>query len=408
MSNPQIRKRTVLNFIGIVFCLAAIVATLIATGDSAISTRNILSNKTLEKTAEIKAIPVTLQSKPEQAVLTFNSQGKDIIDLQTQLKKRGYYLGALDGIYGEGTQEAVYNFQLSMGLETTGTVDPQTREFLQLNNSTSSNDPIPVMGLTTAAVGLSPDLQTIVDRGELIVAVLGIDVAPFFAKNQQGDLIGLDIKIAQDLATALGVSLKFNRTAKTFNDVVDIVDLREADLAISKLSQTLARAKKVLFSSPYLTLRHGLLINRLQLAKASKGKDTVDFLKNFEGKIGVIKGSSYVGFTQEKFPQAQIVEFTTWEDVISAAMRGDVLAAYRDELEVKKIIFNQPNVALNFKTVALTDTQDPISIAFPWSSRHLFEFVNLYLGLNKVNYTVDSLIEEYSDTFGKPQKTKHQ
>ncbi|MGD1702044.1 hypothetical protein [Dapis sp. BLCC M229] len=32
-------------------------------------------------------------------------------------------------------------------------------------------------------------------------------------------------------------------------------------------------------------------------------------------------------------------------DVIKGAIKGDVLAAYRDDLEVKKIVVNQPNVA---------------------------------------------------------------
>lgn len=407
MSISPIRKQTFLKLVGIIFCIAAIVAVLVTTGDSAISTSNILSKETIGKTAETQAISVTVPSNLDQLLPTPNSQGNQVIDLQTQLKKRGYYTGALDGVYGEGTQEAVYNLQVSMGLEATGTVDSQTWQYLQPNDSmraeVTSN-----IGLTNSSVGLSPDLQTIVDRNQLIVAIIGVDIPPFFVKNKQGNLTGSDIKIAQDLATALGVSLKIDRTAKTFNDVVDIVNSQKADLGISKLSQTLARAKMVSFSRPYLTLRHGLLINRLQLAKASKGKDTVDFLKNFEGKIGVIQGSSYVGFTKEKFPQAQIVEFTTWEEVIEAAINGDVLAAYRDELEVKKILLNQPNIALNFKTVALSDSYDPIAIALPWSSGHLLQFVNLYLDLNKINYTVDSLIQEYSDIFGKPAPAKKQ
>lgn len=407
MSIPPSRKQTFIKLIGIIFCIATIVAILVTRADFAISTSNILSKETTAKTAETQAISVTFESNLDQPLPTPNSQGNQVIDLQTQLKKRGYYPGALDGVYGEGTQEAVYNLQVSMGLEATGTVDPQTWQYLQPNDSTRA-EATSTIGLTTSSVGLSPDLQTIVDRNQLIVAILGIDSPPFFVKNKHGNLIGLDIKIAQDLATALGVSLKIDRTAKTFNDVVDIVNSQKADLGISKLSQTLARAKMVSFSRPYLTLRHGLLINRLQLAKASKGKDMVDFLKNFEGKIGVIQGSSYVGFTKEKFPQAKIVEFTTWEDVIKAAINGDVLAAYRDELEVKKIILNQPNIALNFKTVALSDSYDPIAIALPWSSGHLLQFVNLYLDLNKINYTVDSLIEEYSHIFGKTGQPKPQ
>ncbi|MCF3608266.1 peptidoglycan-binding protein [Planktothrix agardhii 1033] len=165
--------------------------------DFAISTSNILSKETTGKTAETQAIPVTFLSNPDQQLPTLNSQGNQVIDLQTQLKKRGYYPGALDGVYGEGTQEAVYNLQVSMGLEATGTVDPQTWQYLQPNDSTRA-EATSTIGLTTSSVGLSPDLQTIVDRNQLIVAILGIDSPPFFVKNKHGNLIGLDIKIAQD------------------------------------------------------------------------------------------------------------------------------------------------------------------------------------------------------------------
>ncbi len=90
-------------------------------------------------------------------------------------------------------------------------------------------------------------------------------------------------------------------------------------------------------------------------------------MRNFEGKIGVINGSSYEGFAKQKFPNGTIVTYLSWEHVI----KGDILAAYHDELEVKKIVVNQPNVAFKFQTVALTYTQYPIAIALPWSSNHL-------------------------------------
>lgn len=87
-------------------------------------------------------------------------------------------------------------------------------------------------------------------------------------------------------------------------------------------------------------------------------------------------------------------------------MRGDILAAYRDELEVKKILINYPNVALNFQTVALTDSQDLIAIALPWSSNHLLKFVNLYLTMNEKQYTVSQLLEDYSDLLVSPSQSR--
>jgi len=52
--------------IGIIFCIATIVAILVTRADFAISTSNILSKETTAKTAETQAIPVTFLSNPDQ------------------------------------------------------------------------------------------------------------------------------------------------------------------------------------------------------------------------------------------------------------------------------------------------------------------------------------------------------
>ena len=90
-----------------------------------------------------------------------------------------------------------------------------------------------------------PDIQRILDRDKLIVAVLTSDNAPFFMTDDSdsNNLIGLDAKIAKGLADALGVEVEFNRSADTFNGVVDQVYQLKADIAISKISQPLSRAQ---------------------------------------------------------------------------------------------------------------------------------------------------------------------
>lgn len=379
-------KHLILRLILIAFGIVFILTTFIKIEYSA----NSFSLASTEKIAEVRNTENIWNANLSDSKSTENSQKYNVIQLQTILKQKGYYPGAIDGIYGEQTEAAVYNFQVSLGLEPTGTVDEESWAFIQGKTVAIPQTPLSVNSL-------SPDIQKIIDRGELIVVMTSSDNAPFFVENEKGKLAGLDIKIAQDLAQGLGVKLQINRSAKTFNEVVEIVAKGQADLAISKLSQTLKRVKTISFSHPYLTMRHSLLLNRIQLTKAAKNKDTVEFLKEFEGKIGVINGSSYEGFAKQKFPKATIVTYPSWEDVVKGAIQGDILAAYRDELEVKKIIINQPNVALNFKTVALKDTQDPIAIALPWSSHHLLEFVNLYLEITNTDYTVNSLLEEYSD-----------
>ncbi|WP_160299509.1 substrate-binding periplasmic protein [Leptolyngbya iicbica] len=273
----------------------------------------------------------------------------------------------------------------------------------QTNRSTTSSDRPSREAATDEAKNgateitlMPPDIQRIMDRGKLIVAVLGTSNAPFFMADDNGQAAGLDIQLAQALADQLGVDLELNRSPDTFNAVVDTVYYRGADMAISKISRTMKRAVRVRFSHPYLTMRQGLLINRLLLAQQTNSDNVIETIRELTGDVGVIKGSSYVGFLQQKFPQATIVELESWEDIVTAVSQGEILAGYRDELEIKKVVKTKPDAALQLKTAVLTDTQDALAMVFPWESTHLLAFADQYLDTLDAEYTVDSILEEFA------------
>lgn len=317
-------------------------------------------------------------------VLQPGSEGTAVKTLQTQLQQSGYFNGEITGLYDPATQQAVQSFQRDQALVADGVAGRETQQRLS--------------GVDPSRMAMPPDIQRIQDRGKLIVAVLGSDNAPFFMGDMKAPE-GLDIKIAEGLAESLDVDLEFNRSAETFNEVVDQVYQLKADVAISKLSRTLSRAQRVKFSRPYVNMRQGLLVNRVQIAQqTNSGMSPIEAIRNFSGKVGVIEGSSYAGFLKQKFPDATIQAYLTWDDIVSAVIRGDVQAAYRDELEVKKVILKNPDAALRLQTIALTDTKDAIAMAIPWDSDHLQAFINQYLDTQEVNYTADMVLEEYADS----------
>ena len=96
---------------------------------------------------------------------------------------------------------------------------------------------------------LAPEFARIINRGELVVALLGVDQPPFF-EEKNGKLSGFDVDFAREIAQKLGVRVRFNRQAQTFDGVVTLLAEGQADLAISKLSRTLSRARVVSFSAP--------------------------------------------------------------------------------------------------------------------------------------------------------------
>lgn len=225
---------------------------------------------------------------------------------------------------------------------------------------------------------LAPEFARIVTRGALVVSMLETDTPPFF-QVRGGQLSGVDVEIAHDLARALKVDVQFNRSARSFNEVVDVLMRGEADIAISKLSRTLARAQVVRFSTPYLTLRHALALNRVAFAQLALGKPLPQVVRNFRGTIGVIDKSSFAEFATRNFPQATIHPYATWQEVVRAVSAGEVMAAYRDEFEIKRLLKQVPTAALTLRTVTLTDLEDTLGVAVDPADASLLAFINQYL-----------------------------
>jgi ABC-type amino acid transport substrate-binding protein len=216
----------------------------------------------------------------------------------------------------------------------------------------------------------APDIQAILDRGELIVAMTE------------------------------AVKASFDRSPKNFNEVVALVAQGHADVAISKLSRTLARAQMVRFTRPYVTFRHAMLLNRLRLAQHTSEEALPQFLRALKGTVGVIGQSSYEGFLSQYFPSAAAVAFTSWDEAVAAVFAGKVLAVYRDELEIQKINQSRQDASLTLKTVIYKDMKDDIAMAVAWNRPHLAAWLDIYLDA----FATDQRATDILRTYGSPQE----
>lgn len=75
----------------------------------------------------------------DAAVLKKGSKGDEVVTLQKKLKQWGYYDGAVDGIFGSGTQKAVQYFQRKNGLTADGVVGAKTAAALGMTLSSGSS-----------------------------------------------------------------------------------------------------------------------------------------------------------------------------------------------------------------------------------------------------------------------------
>ena len=239
---------------------------------------------------------------------------------------------------------------------------------------------------------LAPDIARVVSQGELVVAMLAIDNPPFFSVKN-GALVGTDVDLARRIAAALAVPVRFDRSATTFDAVAETVASGQADLGISRMARTLKRSQVVQFSDTYMRLGHALLINRVRFAALAGDQPLPQVIRNFSGRIGVIADSSWEEFGKRNFPHATLVRYKTWAEVVKAAKAGEVVAAYRDELEVMQIVRSDPSLALSLRTVTFDDLESPLRVMVGIRDTTMLAFVNEVIAQWPDKPTVSSVLK---------------
>ena len=81
---------------------------------------------------------ITLAQTAQAVTYRQGSTGEAVRTIQTKLKRWGYYDGAVDGIYGSRTAEAVEYFQRKNGLTVDGIVGAATLKALGMSGSSQS------------------------------------------------------------------------------------------------------------------------------------------------------------------------------------------------------------------------------------------------------------------------------
>jgi len=246
----------------------------------------------------------------------------------------------------------------------------------------------------------SQEIKAILDRGYIVFGMAIVDQKPFkYIDAASGELIGLDVEIAYAIANRMGVKAVFNRSATSFDGVVQLVVDKKADIALSKLSLTTRRAELARFTQPYVVLRQALLINRLEYAKVGSEDLLPKFLKNYRGSLGVVNNSSYVNYAAANFPDAEIKKFENWDETVGALFDGKVLSIYRDEGEILTILTTRKDASILMKPVIISDKRDPIAMAVsadaPLLQDWLNIFLNDYLIQNSKELTPARLVERH-------------
>ena len=225
-----------------------------------------------------------------------------------------------------------------------------------------------------------PDLQEIVKRGYLKVAVVPFDDPPFIIHNKDGTLAGLDKRILDQIGKELDVEIRTRSYGPYFQDVIEAVAAGKADIGISEISGTLLRKIRVDFTRPYFEYPLAVLVNRV-LAERMRliGPDGVLRLRGVKGLIvGVVKGSAYERHAKRFFPNATVRGFTSYNDALRALERREVTFCFHNEGLNRLVLRERPAMALRFLS-ARCSRMDPIAIVVAPGRKRLGEWLDAFI-----------------------------
>jgi len=207
--------------------------------------------------------------------------------------------------------------------------------------------------------------QKILDRGYFNVGIPPYDTPPYYYYDKKTKKMeGIDIDIVRQFANNIGVEAVFDKDSETYNGLLKRTGAGEFDLTIGKLSTFYKRMEDA-HPHEYMTFRHALLANRRVISKIQgqiPNEKLTPVLTSSKIKIGFIEDSSYGEFANQLFPNATKLGLKDWESCKKALIDKKVDAIYRDATEVKKIVYEEPNLSLDFVPILFDDKLDHISM----------------------------------------------
>jgi polar amino acid transport system substrate-binding protein len=159
-------------------------------------------------------------------------------------------------------------------------------------------------------------LTDVLRRGTVRIAI-STGNPPTRFEDENGNLQGYDIDIANYLAKQLGVTIEYIRTDTAGR--VAMLQTKKVDITVASCTPNLERLKSVGFTDPYLTDVLTLMSRTDRKDLASLG----DFNKP-EIKVAIARGSTATKALATYVPKATIVEFSGNADTLSAIDAGQV------------------------------------------------------------------------------------
>ena len=196
------------------------------------------------------------------------------------------------------------------------------------------------------------ELSKIQRRGYINIAVKD-NVRPLAFKDAKGNLQGLEIDLAQRLATDLLGKPNGSKLIPVANrDRLSVVLDGKVDLAIARVTATAPRARIVNFSMPYY------LDGALLVTKDPSLQKLKDLAKQ---KIAVLKNSSTIASIKFYVPSAELVGVESYDEGRSLLEKNAAIAFAADATILTGWVQKYPE----YRLIPIKLSTEPLSVVMP-------------------------------------------
>ena len=168
-----------------------------------------------------------------------------------------------------------------------------------------------------------------------LVMVTEAGFAPY-EYYENGEIVGVDIDIAKEIAKYLGKELVVKDVA--FDSIINEVKTGKADFGAAGISYNEERAKQVDFTINYSTSK------QIVVVKEDNIKININDLDNL--KIAVQLGSVGDTYVTKNYPNAEIVREKKYLAAIQDLLKNKVDCVVMDELPAKEILKNNEGLKI--------------------------------------------------------------
>ena len=172
-------------------------------------------------------------------------------------------------------------------------------------------------------------------KDDTIVMVTEAGFAPY-EYYEDGEIVGVDIDIAKEIANAVGKKLEVKDVA--FDSIINELKSGKADFAAAGMSITEERLKEVDFSVEYTTSR------QVAIVKVGSGITSIDNI--YDKKIAVQLGSVADLYFTEEYPNIDLVRQKKYLSMVEDLKANKIDVMVMDYLPAKEIVANNTEIKM--------------------------------------------------------------